>query len=101
MGCRAAAVTPPPTPSRYRASRTQPSSEVPPHRPAGRRARTVLAYGIERRELSHNVAASMKKVPRVRREMATYTPDEIRLVLRAADKVRNGHLWYLALSGLR
>ena len=43
----------------------------------------------------------MKKVPRVRREMATYTPDEIRRVLRAADKDRNGHLWYLALSGLR
>ena len=36
-------------------------------------------YGVERRELSHNVAASMKKV-RVRREMATYTPDEIRQV---------------------
>ena len=43
----------------------------------------------------------MKKVPRVRREMQTYTPDEIRRVLRAADKDRNGHLWYLALSGLR
>ena len=63
--------------------------------------RMMLAYGVERRELSHNVAASMKKVPRVRREMATYTPDEIRQVLRAADKDRNGHLWYLALSGLR
>jgi integrase len=33
--------------------------------------------------------------------MQTYTPDEIRRVLRAADKDRNGHLWYLALSGLR
>src|ERR1700676_1229744 len=33
--------------------------------------------------------------------MATYTPDEIRRLLRAADKDRNGHLWYLALSGLR
>jgi integrase len=63
--------------------------------------RGVLAYGVERRDLSHNVAASMRKVPRARREMATYTPDEIRLVLRAADKERNGHLWFLALSGLR
>jgi integrase len=63
--------------------------------------RGVLAYGVECRELSHNVAASMKKVPRVRREMATYTPDEIGRLLRAADKDRNGHLWYLALSGLR
>lgn len=63
--------------------------------------RAVLAYGVERRELSHNVAASMRKAPRVHQEMATYTPDEIRRVLRAADKDRNGHLWYLALSGLR
>jgi integrase len=63
--------------------------------------RAVLAYGIERRELARNVAASMKKAPRIRHEMATYTPDEIRRVLRAADKDRNGHLWYLALSGLR
>jgi integrase len=63
--------------------------------------RTMLAYGVERRELSHNVAASMKKVLRVRREMATYTPEEIGRVLRAADEHRSGHLWYLALSGLR
>ena len=63
--------------------------------------RPLLAHGVERRELSHNVAASMRKVPRVRREMATYTPDEIGRVLRAADSDRNGHLWYLALSGLR
>ncbi|AWT55800.1 tyrosine-type recombinase/integrase [Mycolicibacterium smegmatis] len=63
--------------------------------------RAVLAYGVERRELSHNVAASMRKPPRVHQEMATYTPDEIRRVLRAADQDRSGHLWYLALSGLR
>jgi integrase len=63
--------------------------------------RGVLAYGVERRDLFHNVAASMRRVPRTRREMATYTPEEIRLVLRAADNDRNGHLWYLALSGLR
>jgi integrase len=63
--------------------------------------RMLLDYGVECRELSRNVAATMKKVPRVRREMATYTPDEIRAVLRAADTDRNGHLWYLALSGLR
>jgi integrase len=56
---------------------------------------------LECRELSRNVAAGMKKVPRARREMATYTPEEIGAVLRAADKDRNGHLWYLALSGLR
>jgi integrase len=63
--------------------------------------RGVLAYGVERRELSCNVAASMRKFSRSRREMLTYTPNEIQLVLRAADNDRNGHLWYLALSGLR
>ena len=35
----------------------------------------------------------------MRREMQTYTPDEIRRVLRVADTDRNGHLWYLALRG--
>ena len=45
------------------------------------------------RELSHNVVASMKKVPRVRREMATYTPDEIRRVLRAADVTGTCGIW--------
>jgi integrase len=65
------------------------------------RWRAVLDYDIERRELARNVAAAMKKVGRVHQEMATYEPDEIRRVLRAADKDRNGHLFYLALSGLR
>jgi hypothetical protein len=40
--------------------------------------RLVLADGCDRKDLAHNVAASMKKVSRVRREMQTYTPDEIR-----------------------
>ncbi len=63
--------------------------------------RLVLGYGCDRRDLSHNVAAAIKKVERVRREMDTYTPAEIGKVLRAADKDRSGHLWWLALSGLR
>jgi integrase len=61
--------------------------------------RAVLDYGVVCRELSRTVAAAMEKVPRPRQEMATYTPDEIQRVLRAADKDRNGHLWHLALSG--
>ena len=63
--------------------------------------RLVLAYGCARRELAHNAAAAMKKAAREHTEMQTYTPAEIRAVLRAADKDRCGHLWYLALSGLR
>ena len=63
--------------------------------------RPVLAYGVDRRELAHNPAAAMKKAARQHKEMQTYTPAEISRVLRAADKDRNGHLWFLALSGLR
>jgi integrase len=63
--------------------------------------RLVLGYGCERRELARNAAAAMRKVARTHTEMQTYTPAEIRRMLRAADKDRNGHLWYLALSGLR
>jgi integrase len=63
--------------------------------------RALLDYGVERRELSHNAAASMKKVPRVHAEMNTYTPEEIGQLLRTADTDRSGHLWYLALNGLR
>ncbi|MGO4617918.1 site-specific integrase [Nocardia sp. 2YAB30] len=33
--------------------------------------------------------------------MDTYTPDEVRKVVAAADKHRIGHAWHLALSGLR
>jgi hypothetical protein len=36
--------------------------------------RLVLAYGCDRRELSHNFAAQMKKVERVRREMTPTRP---------------------------
>lgn len=49
--------------------------------------RLVLAYGCDRRDLAHNVAASIKKVPRPRREMQTYTPDEIRLVLTPQTRI--------------
>jgi integrase len=63
--------------------------------------RALLDYGVECAELPRNVAAGIKKVARVRREMATYTPEEIDAVLRAAEADRNEHLWYLALSGLR
>jgi integrase len=63
--------------------------------------RALLDYGVACREVSTNVAAGMRKVARTRKEMATYTPAEIGAVLAAADKDRSGHLWYLALSGLR
>jgi integrase len=63
--------------------------------------RLALAYGIDRRELAHNAAGAMKKVARQHKEMQTYAPAEINRVLKAADKDRNGHCWWLALNGLR
>jgi|GEM_PF-6752979 len=61
----------------------------------------VLAYGVERRLIGSNVAEKVKRVSKARTEMSTYTPDEVAKVLQAADGDRDGHLWYLALSGLR
>ena len=61
----------------------------------------VLAYGVERRLIGSNVAEKVKRLSKSRKEMSTYTPDEVAKVLKAADADRDGHLWYLALSGLR
>jgi integrase len=58
------------------------------------------AIAITRAPVSGGISSTL--MPSVHQEMSTYTPDEIRRVLRAADKdLRNGHLWYLALFGLR
>lgn len=61
----------------------------------------VLEYGVERRLIGSNVAEKVKRLSKPRKEMSTYTPDEVAKVLKAADADRDGHLWYLALSGLR
>ena len=61
----------------------------------------VLEYGVERRLIGSNVAEKVKRLSKPRKEMSTYTPDEVAKVLQAADADRDGHFWYLALSGLR
>lgn len=61
----------------------------------------VLDYGVDRRLIGSNVAEKVKRLSKPRREMSTYTPDEVARVLAAANNERDGHLWYLALSGLR
>ena len=61
----------------------------------------VLEYGVERRLIGSNVAEKVKRLSKPRKEMSTYTPEEVAKVLKAADADRDGHLWYLALSGLR
>jgi hypothetical protein len=61
----------------------------------------VLAYGVTRGELVRNEAADIVKVERIPREMQTFDAKDIKTVLAAADRSPIGHLWYLALSGLR
>jgi integrase len=61
----------------------------------------ALEYGVDRRLIGSNVAEKVKRLSKARKEMSTYTPDEVAKVLQAADGDRDGHLWYLALSGLR
>jgi hypothetical protein len=52
----------------------------------------VLEYGVERRLLGSNVAEKVKRLSKPRKEMSTYTPEEVAKVLQAADGDRDGHL---------
>ncbi|MFI2478169.1 tyrosine-type recombinase/integrase [Nocardia xishanensis] len=61
----------------------------------------VLDYAIERKLLSHNVARAMKPKPGKKRKAVTYTPAEVARVLASVESERDGHLWFLALCGLR
>lgn len=63
--------------------------------------RLMLAYGMDRRALSRNVAAQIKKLPKDKAPNNTYTPDEIRTALSGNATHRNRHILYLALNGLR
>ena len=60
----------------------------------------VLEYGVERRLVCSNVAEKVKRLSKTRKEMSTYTPDEVAKVLKAADGDLDGHLWYLARSAV-
>ncbi len=62
---------------------------------------TVLDYAIERKVLSHNVARAIKPKPGRKRKPQTYTPAEVSKFLNSLEGDRNGHLWFLALCGLR
>ncbi|MCF8781256.1 site-specific integrase [Rhodococcus ruber] len=61
----------------------------------------VLADAVEQGFIARNVAAGVDRVPVPYKAMGTYTADEVRTLLAAASKDRNGHAWHLALSGLR
>ncbi|MGY4103715.1 tyrosine-type recombinase/integrase [Nocardia sp. R16R-3T] len=61
----------------------------------------VLDYAIERKLLSHNVARAIKPKAGRKRKVVTYTPAEVSKVLASLENDRDGHLWFLALCGLR
>ncbi|WP_083873857.1 tyrosine-type recombinase/integrase, partial [Nocardia paucivorans] len=66
------------------------------------RFETVLDSLIAQGKLVRNVAALVDRVPAKRKKRHnTFSEDEVRKVLAAASKDRNGHAWHLALSGLR
>ncbi len=62
---------------------------------------SVLSDLVEQGRLARDVAALVKRVKRPKRQLNTFTEDEVRQLLRYADKHRLGHAWHLALSGLR
>ncbi|MEV6337193.1 site-specific integrase [Nocardia vinacea] len=61
----------------------------------------VLESQMGQGRLARNVADLVDRVPGSRKEMDTYDAVDVRKVLAAADRVRAGHAWHLALSGLR
>ncbi|WP_231912009.1 tyrosine-type recombinase/integrase [Rhodococcus sp. HS-D2] len=61
----------------------------------------VLADAVEQGLISRNVAGGVDRVPVPYKAMDTYTAAEVRTLLTAASKDRNGHAWHLALAGLR
>ncbi|UGT53780.1 site-specific integrase [Nocardia asteroides] len=61
----------------------------------------VLDYAIERKFLSHNIARSIKPKAGRKKKPQTYTPLEVSNFLNSLEADRNGHLWFLALCGLR
>ncbi|PPJ11815.1 site-specific integrase [Nocardia nova] len=61
----------------------------------------VLDYAIERKLLGHNVARAIKPKAGKKRKPVTYTPAEVSRFLLSLETDRDGHLWFLALCGLR
>ncbi len=61
----------------------------------------VLTGLMKQGHLVRDVAALVDRVPNQKKEMKTFTKQEVRKLLASADKDRNGHAWHLALSGLR
>jgi integrase len=61
----------------------------------------VLDQLVAEGRLTRNVAALVDRVPGKAKKLQTYTPDQVRMVLRGIAEDRNRHAWHLALAGLR
>jgi integrase len=61
----------------------------------------VLAQLVAEGRLTRNVAALVDRVPGKAKKLQTFTPDQVRSVLRGIAEDRNRHAWHLALAGLR
>ncbi|WP_433680637.1 tyrosine-type recombinase/integrase [Nocardia sp. CA-119907] len=61
----------------------------------------VLDYAKERKLLAHNVAGAIKPKRGKAAKPKPYTPAEVSTVLKSLEGNRDGHLWFLALCGLR
>jgi integrase len=61
----------------------------------------ILDDAMKQGMVARNVAALVDRLPSTRKEMDTYTPDEVKRVLAAARTDRLEIAWHLALYGLR
>ena len=61
----------------------------------------VLAQLVAEGRLTRNVAALVDRVPGMPKKFDTFTPEQVRTVLRGIADDRNRHAWHLALAGLR
>jgi integrase len=61
----------------------------------------VLAQLVAEGRLTRNVASLVDRVPGKAKMFETFTPDQVRTVLRGVADDRNRHAWHLALAGLR
>jgi integrase len=62
---------------------------------------SVLGDAVAQGVLTRNVVALVDRVPSQRKEMATFTEDEVRLLLKSVFDTEMEHVWHLALYGLR
>lgn len=61
----------------------------------------VLDYAIERKLLAHNVSRAIKPKAGKAKKPKPYTTGEVSKLLSSLETDRDGHLWFLALCGLR